>query len=98
MLRRITLLFLVLNTYLLFPQKHTISGYVGDKRSQEKLIGAVVYDSKTKSAVSTNAYGFFSLTLPDDSVNLIISYIGFAAQRKTFVLSQNLSLNIDLVP
>lgn len=95
------LLILVLLAASLLPlsaQKHTISGYVGDKRSQEKLIGAVVYDVRTKSAATTNAYGFFSLTLPADSVKLLVSYIGFAAQSRSFYLGANVSLNIDLVP
>lgn len=96
--RILIFLLLIGKSFLLMSQKHTISGYVGDKRSQEKLIGAVVYDTRTKSAVSTNAYGFFSLTLPSDSIKLVISYIGFAAQTKAFVLSENISMNIDLTP
>lgn len=81
-----------------FSQKYTISGYVSDKKTQEKLIGAVVYDARSKSATTTNTYGFFSLTLKGDSVNLLASYIGFAAQGKTFFLSGNMSLNLDLMP
>lgn len=79
-------------------QKHTISGYVSDKKTQEKLIGANIFDSKSKSGTSTNTYGFFSLTLPDDSVKLFISYIGYAVQNKSFLLNANQNLNIDLVP
>ncbi|MBX3165639.1 MAG: TonB-dependent receptor [Bacteroidetes bacterium] len=95
--KTLTLLsFFIIN--LAFAQKFTISGYVGDKKTQEKLIGAVVYDAYTKQNATTNNFGFFSLTLKSDSVQLIISYIGFAAQKKTFFLNENMSMNIDLVP
>lgn len=98
MLRRIFLFLLLTNAFTLLSQKYTISGYVGDKRSQEKLIGAVVYDAKTKAAVTTNAYGFFSLTLKSDSIRLVISYIGFAAQSRVFFLDKDMSMNVDLTP
>jgi len=91
-------LFVLCFTNVVFAQKHTISGYVGDRKTQEKLIGAVVYDAKTKANTTTNAYGFFSLTIPDDSVRLVISYIGFAVQKKTFLLNENKTYNIDLTP
>jgi len=94
----IIVLSLVLMCNNLVAQKHTISGYVSDRKTQEKLIGAVVYDTKTKANTSTNTYGFFSLTLPDDSVHLVVSYIGFAVQKKTFLLKENKGLNIDLTP
>ena len=79
-------------------QKFTISGYVSDRKTQERLIGATVYDSRSKLGTTTNAYGFYSLTLPKDSITLFASYIGFAAQRKTFVLDENKIINIDLIP
>jgi hypothetical protein len=85
-------------SYFLSAQKHTISGYVSDKKTQEKIIGAVVYDSKTKLGTTTNTYGFFSLTLPSDSIRLLTSYIGFAAQYKSFFLNKDIQLNIDLIP
>ncbi len=97
-LRGICLLFVLFFAYNSFAQKHTISGYIGDKKTQEKLIGANIYDARTKSGTSTNTYGFFSLTLPEDSVKLVISYIGFAVQTKVFYLKNDRTVNIDLVP
>jgi hypothetical protein len=77
-------------------QKHTISGYVSDRKSQEKLIGAIVYDTRTKQGTTTNAYGFFSLTLPADSVNLLISYIGYSPQNRKLMLLNDQMLNVLL--
>ena len=98
MIKRIItpLSFFIVNTVI--AQKHTISGYVSDKKTQEKLIGAVVYDARSKLGTTTNTYGFFSLTLKSDSVTLLASYIGFAPQRRIFVLDGDKNLNIDLVP
>jgi len=94
-----TLLYILLLSFLHSgAQKFTISGYVSDRKTQEKLIGATVYDTRTKLGTSTNAYGFFSLTLPSDSVKLYVSYIGFAPLRKNLLLKENVVLNLDLLP
>ena len=42
-------------------QKHTISGYITDKETGEKLIGANVYDAKLMLGTSTNLFGFYSI-------------------------------------
>ena len=97
--KRVTaLLVLFFSSTVLFSQKHTISGYVGDRKTQEKLIGAIIYDTKTKLGTTANTYGFYSLTLPQDSVRLLISYVGFAAQYKSFLLDKDIVINIDLIP
>ena len=44
----------------------TISGYVDEEESGEKLIGATIYDLKSGKGTITNDYGFFSLTLPNN--------------------------------
>jgi hypothetical protein len=96
--RAICLLFAFAWSGLTIAQKHTISGYVSDRKTQERLIGATVYDANSKLGTVTNAYGFFSLTLPQDSVKIFASYIGFAAQRKSFFLNENKTININLAP
>ena len=74
MKKQIALCLLIINSCFLFAQKKTISGYVSDGKTQEKIIGAIIYDAKTKLGTITNNFGFYSLTLPSDSVNLLISY------------------------
>ncbi|MBC9930959.1 carboxypeptidase-like regulatory domain-containing protein [Chitinophaga qingshengii] len=56
---------------------HTISGYVQDAVSGEKLPGATIYAPTLKQGTTTNQYGFFSLTTVKDSNSLIISYVGY---------------------
>jgi hypothetical protein len=92
------ILFLIAALPQLFSQKYTISGYVSDRKTQEKLIGANIFDAVSKKGTSTNTYGFFSLTLPSDSVKLFISYIGYAVQQKSFLLNESKTFNIDLSP
>ena len=75
-----------------------VSGHVYDGQSGEVLIGANLYDpSKTKATI-TNAYGFFSLTLPKGTHTLMVSYLGY--QSVSLKLSQDHSslLKINLKP
>lgn len=79
-------------------QSYTISGYLEDAATGEKLIAANVYDQHSGAGAVTNTYGFFSLTLPADSVALTFSYIGYQAQEERFLLTANRTLNINLSP
>jgi hypothetical protein len=77
-------------------QKHTISGYLRDATSGEPLISANIYDRYSDQGTVTNVYGFYSLTLPADSVHINFSYIGYESAEHTFLLQQDTTLNIDL--
>jgi hypothetical protein len=57
-----------------------ITGKVLDGSSREPLAGAVVYDDETKTGVSTNHNGEYSLELPAGERRLKISFIGFEEQ------------------
>jgi len=58
-------------------QSVTVSGYVEDARTGERLVGATVYEVHQRAGVVTNAHGFFSLTLPPGSLVLRASYVGY---------------------
>ncbi|PHN01286.1 TonB-dependent receptor [Flavilitoribacter nigricans] len=77
---------------------YTISGYVEDAESGEKLIAANVYDEKSGQGVVTNTYGFFSLTLPADSITLTVSYIGYSSRTIPVQLTANRELIVALSP
>lgn len=81
-----------------FSQSFTISGYVTDKETGEKLITASVFDKHSMQGTITNNYGFFSLTLPTDSIDFFVSYIGYKTFEKKFYLSKSVSFNISLIP
>lgn len=61
-------------------QKATISGYMEDSASRERLIGvnvSAMADGKTVGGATTNNYGFFSLTLPAGTYKIEVSYLGY---------------------
>lgn len=60
---------------------YTISGYVQDVSTGEKLIGATVYSPRQHIGTTTNQFGFFSLTLPRDTISLQVTYIGYKPER-----------------
>lgn len=65
---------------VLTVKKHptaTINGYVQDFKTGEKLIGATVYSPILHVGTMTNQFGFFSITLPQDTSSLTVSYIGY---------------------
>ena len=79
-------------------QKSTISGYIFDKESGEALIGSSIIDKFTQLGTSSNQYGFYSLTLPLDSVFLMVSYVGYQPQSIKISIKENTTQNIALSP
>ena len=80
-MRKIVLIAFLLLPLISFGQEIvTISGYIEDAENGEKLLGGTVFDLRSKKGAATNDYGFYSLTLPKDSVHLRISYTGFDTQ------------------
>ena len=77
-------------------QRHTISGYVREAGSKEALIGATVLDTVTHAGILTNEYGFFSLSLPEGSHTLVISYTGYEKVRETINLTADKAVSFDL--
>jgi hypothetical protein len=78
-------------------QKFTINGYVKDSLSGETFIGATITVKESGKGVSTNQYGFYSITLPQGSYTLIFSYVGFVAQEFPLDLQESKLMNVSLV-
>lgn len=98
--RILFLLFLLSSPSFLVAQssKITLAGYIKEKGSGENLIGAVVAVPSLKMGVAANAYGFFSISLPSgtDSVELIISMIGYSTIKQRILPDKNQSINFSL--
>jgi len=77
-------------------QKFTISGEITDAKNGEELIGASISVPQLKSGTTTNAYGFYSITLPAGTYEIEFSYIGYDIQKKTINLNKNTNLNLEL--
>jgi len=92
------LIFLMAIGMTLNAQQFTISGYVEDSESGEKLISANVFDLASLSGTVSNTYGFYSLSLKKDSIRLEISYIGYQSKTIDLYLNKNIQLNVELSP
>lgn len=75
---------------------YTISGYMKDKKSGEVLIGSTVLVKELTTGVTTNQYGFYSLTLPKGKYSLTFTYIGYSKVEQVVDLNSNMKLNIEL--
>ncbi len=96
-------LFLYICMMLLFipngtSQKHTISGYIEDESSGERLIAATVFDQNSKQGIVANEYGYYSLTLASGRVKLVCSFVGYQPAEFEFDLQKDTLLKISLVP
>jgi len=78
------------------PVKHTVHGYIKDSESREVLIGAVVMDERGGEGTSANVHGFYSLTLAEDTVSLLFSFVGYAPQRMHFFLQRDTVIEVML--
>jgi outer membrane receptor for ferrienterochelin and colicin len=76
----------------------TISGYVEDAATGEKLISANIFDARTDLGTISNTYGFYSLTLEGSAVSLIFSYVGYQTQSIQLSLNKDTTLHIALEP
>lgn len=76
-------------------QRFTISGYITEYGSRETLVGANILLNNNYGAYS-NAYGFYSLTLPEGEYQIAISYIGYIPKTKKINLTENTQLNFSM--
>jgi hypothetical protein len=70
------LMFLSVSVWSSAQEKRTISGFISDEATGERLIGATVYDTVHRLGAMTNEYGFYSITVPNEDVVLKISSFG----------------------
>ena len=92
MYRHLSLFLLLLLALPIWAQRYTISGYITDAESGERLIGASVYDTVSHQGVATNNAGFYTLTLPAGEHVLQASYVGYHSSRVCAIL-----LNSDTI-
>ncbi|RKR82116.1 outer membrane receptor for ferrienterochelin and colicin [Mucilaginibacter gracilis] len=74
--------------------KYTLSGTITNKANGETLIGATIRSGANGTA--TNAYGFYSLTLPKGSQELSVSAVGQKTKTITLDLTADQKLDIAL--
>ena len=77
-------------------QKYTLSGYVKDNETGEYLIGATVYVKENLKGISTNQYGFYSLTIEEGDYTVDYAFLGLKTQQKKVNLNKDTRINVAL--
>jgi len=79
-----------------FSQKSTITGYVADKTSGEKLIGVSIMYAQGKGVI-TDLDGNFKLNLDYGTYSFKVSYVGYnLIEKKVIIDKPKISLNFKL--
>ncbi len=73
-----------------------VSGYIRDAKTGEAVSGASIYIEKPHTGVSTDQYGYYTLSLPKGRQTLYIQSIGMKDTRRQILLAGDGKLNIDL--
>jgi hypothetical protein len=76
--------------------KVTLSGYVKDGETGEGMIAATVLVKELTQGVSTNEYGFYSLTLEPGTYTFEWSFVGFAPVSETINLTSSTTRSVEL--
>jgi len=71
-----------------------VTGKVTDAATGEPLVGATVQVKGTNVGTQTDAEGNFSLSIPENTPRLVVSYLGFATQE--IAVGNQTSFNIQL--
>lgn len=89
---------LLLGNACFAQQKFTINGYVRDSANGETIIGATVSINKLARSVSTNQYGYYSLTLDSGVYELTVSHVSYQTRQADVRLSYNQQADFQLSP
>ncbi len=74
----------------------TISGFVEDSETGEKLPGANIYIPSLQKGTTTNNYGFFTITLNDPVSDLLVSYTGYELYQSQTGFDEDTRITIKL--
>ncbi|HPI05254.1 MAG TPA: TonB-dependent receptor [Saprospiraceae bacterium] len=78
-------------------QKYTLSGYVQDAETGERLIGASIRAVSEKNiGTASNEYGFFSLRLDEGECDLTVSYIGYRQEKLSVDMQRDRLIRFQL--
>ena len=78
--------------------RFTVSGFVKEASTGESMLGTNVYVKESLQGTTTNAYGFYSITLPKGNYTLVVSFIGYIEQQIPITLDKNVRQNISIEP
>ena len=79
-------------------RSHTLYGFVSDISTGERVAGAIIYEGIRGVGTYANEFGYFSLTLEEGPVNLVISNLGYELDTLSLVLTANSLQDVKLKP
>jgi TonB dependent receptor/CarboxypepD_reg-like domain/TonB-dependent Receptor Plug Domain len=98
MQKLIILLILSLISTIVFSQnRFTLNGYVKDSLSGETIIGATVSVNGQSKGVTSNQYGFYSITLDTGNYTISVSHVSYLGKSIVVDLKNNLAYNFEVV-
>lgn len=74
----------------------TLAGYVRNIKTGEAIIGASIYNPDSKIGISTDQFGYYTLTLQRGHQTLIIKGLGMKDTRRKIILYSDGKLNIEM--
>ncbi|MEP3836102.1 MAG: TonB-dependent receptor [Algibacter sp.] len=77
--------------------KYTLSGTISEEKSNETLIGVNIIFPEISAGTTTNEYGFYSITVPEGTYKIVISYIGYSTISQTITLTKDITKNFSLI-
>ena len=97
-MKKILFLILCISSGIVAQNKFTISGFVKEKSSAEELIGVNVVSESPPIGVTTNVYGFYSISLPEGNHKILYSYIGYQDKVVELALTKSIRLDLEMNP
>ena len=91
------LLFFVNFIFVKAQEKYTLSGTVSEGSSNETLIGVTIAIPELQTGVTTNEYGFYSITLPQGTYKILVNYLGFKDVIREVELTENRKINFQML-
>ncbi len=79
------------------PGNSTISGYVRNAATGEPIIGAAVYIDKPQIGVTTDVFGFYTLSIPRGKQRLRVRSIGMRETFRQVILYSDGKLDIEML-
>jgi len=95
-MRQFLFLFFLTSSVLFAQEDYTLSGFIREAVSSEELIGANVVCEDLNIGATTNAYGFYSIRLPQGNYNIRYSFIGYGDKVIQVTLDKSQRVDVDL--
>jgi hypothetical protein len=77
--------------------RFTLNGYVKDSLSGESIIGASIIVNGQSKGVTSNQYGFYSITLEKGNYPVVISHVSYLSKQIMISLDSNRTYNFELL-